>query len=129
MDKLKQYLTYAAAVPVFILILGFGIGSFRTMPEYALLLVCDETKEYFAPPCLMEYGYDDIKAIYQFGRQKNLRVASKKEVRIPYRPNSECRENSGYIQDGRSLSGMLLEKIGLLPKENSRWNPDGSWNF
>jgi hypothetical protein len=129
MDKLKEYLIYVAAVPVFLLIFGFGIGSSTHMPKHALLLVNDETKEYFAPPCLMEFGYNDVKTIYQFGRQKNFRVVSAKEVGMPYRPNSECRESNGYFQDGRSVSGMLLEKIGLLPKENSRWNPDGTWNF
>jgi len=129
MDSLKKFLSYAVAVPAFLFFIGFGIRTTSTSPNHALLLVNEETKEYFAPPCLMHQGYDNVEAIYEFGRVNNLRVALNKEVAEPYQPNSECRDNSGFVQDGRSLSGMLLESIGLLPEKKSRWNPDGSWNF
>lgn len=129
MDKLKKVLSYTVAVPAFLFFLGFGIGTISTSPKHALLFVNEETKEYFAPPCLMQQGYDNVEAIYEFGRRNNLRVATIKEIGRQFEPNSECRDNDGFVQDGRSVSGMLLENIGLLPMKKSRWNPDGTWNF
>jgi hypothetical protein len=45
------------------------------------------------------------------------------------RPDPECRDDSGFVQEGRSLSGQLLEAAGLLTAQKSRWNADGSWNW
>jgi hypothetical protein len=125
---LKKVIPYAGIV-VILIIIGFQIKPITGSPDNALLFFNDETKEYYAPPCLMEIGYNDIESIYNFGRLNNIRVAIHKDVVSPYKPNVECRDNSGFFQEERSLSGMLLEKIGLFSKTKSRWNPDGSWNF
>ena len=33
------------------------------------------------------------------------------------------------LQDGRSLTGHYLEKIGILTPLRSRWDKDGTWNW
>ena len=40
-----------------------------------------------------------------------------------------ARTKAGFSQDGRSLSGKLMERLGMLPPLPSRWNPDGTWNW
>jgi hypothetical protein len=44
-------------------------------------------------------------------------------------PDPDCRDQGGFLQDDRSMSGMFLEWIGLLSSIKSRWNPDGTWNW
>jgi hypothetical protein len=48
---------------------------------------------------------------------------------LKYEPDQKCGGESGFTQDGRSYTGNLLERMGLLPPLPSRWNEDGSWNW
>ena len=43
--------------------------------------------------------------------------------------DGECRDQDGFVQVDRSMSGLLFERAGLLPPIPSRWNDDGSWNW
>jgi hypothetical protein len=45
------------------------------------------------------------------------------------RADPACRGEGDFTMQGRSVSGLLLERIGILPPQKSRWNPDGSWNY
>lgn len=109
--------------------IGFGLESISFCPENALLLVNTDTKEYFAPPCIMAEGYDNVDKIRMFAVLTNMKVLTSKELkRKSLKPNPDCRNKEGFTEKGRSLSGELLEKIGLLPKFKSRWNDDGTWN-
>ena len=44
-------------------------------------------------------------------------------------PDPDCRDQGGFLQDDRPMSGMLLEWFGLLSPLKSRWSPDGTWNW
>lgn len=46
-----------------------------------------------------------------------------------FSPDEHCRDQNGFMQDGRSASGMFLERIGILGPIKSRWNQDGTWNW
>lgn len=77
----------------------------------------------------MHTEYNKSEKIFEFAQKNNLKVLQRKEIfRKNLNPNVECREANGFIEDGRSISGRLLEKIGILPKFVSRWNSDGTWN-
>lgn len=129
MKKLKNIGQYFIATLIILLWIGFGIDTVPTCPDNAMLFVNLQTKEYFAPPCLMEDGFDNIYKINQFASDNNLRVYYHKEISgKELSPNPDCRDGSGFTDEGRSLSGYLLESIGLLPKLKSRWNSDGTWN-
>lgn len=108
--------TIIAGILVVILLVGLSIGSSRTMPENAIVLVDDEARTYFAPPCVAKQG--------------NLRVVTAAEVHdLGYSPDRDCVNEGGFMQDGRSLTGKLLEAIGLFKPLPSRWNADGTWNW
>jgi len=105
-------------VPVVLLVLGLGVGSTQAMPLSAVLYLDDDSRSYYAPPCVAD------------SQGRALRLGSSREARaLGYRPDPGCRDDGGFVQDGRSLSGKLLQRIGILPEKPSRWNPDGSWNW
>lgn len=128
MEKLRKIGLYILFTPIILFCIGFGIESIATCPGHTLLLVDEQIKEYFAPPCLMSEGFDNVEKIKQFAIDHNLKVYAEKEIAKEIRPNHDCRGNDGFVEDRRSLSGKLLEKIGILPKFKTRWNADGTWN-
>jgi len=128
MEKLKKIGKYILVTPIILFLIGFAIENVYTCPDHALLFVDEQTNEYFAPPCLMSEGFDNIDKINQFAIEHNLKVYTDKELddkKID--PNHDCRERGGFVEDRRSLSGELLEEIGILPNFKTRWNADGSW--
>ena len=49
-----------------------------------------------------------------------------------YKSDRECVNQGAYIMEGRTMTGLVLEGIGLeilLGPLPNRWNPDGSWNW
>jgi len=91
--------------------------------------VDEQRKEYFAPPCLMKDGFDNVDKINQFAIDHQLKVYRNKEIsRKGLKSNHDCRDINGFTEEGRSMSGRLLEKIGIFSKFKSRWNDDGTWN-
>lgn len=129
MDKFKKIGLSIFSICVVLFLFGLSIGTVFTCPDNALLLIDEGRGEYFAPPCLMHTEYNKSEKIFEFAQKNNLKVLQRKEIlRKNLNPNVECREENGFIEDGRSISGRLLEKIGILPKFESRWNSDGTWN-
>ena len=98
--------------------IGFGIGTSEIMPQNAEIFLDHTKRHYIAPPCTrIEYG-------------SQLSLATVAEARrLAYQPEPECRDEGGFTQDGRSLSGKALEWLGVLGPLPARWNPDGSWNW
>jgi hypothetical protein len=102
----------------FFVFLGFGIGSTIVTPDHALAFVPSTRNVYIAPPCLSQE------------KQKLIPQLTIRQARIlKLNPEPNCRDEGGFIQEGRSLSGTLLEQLGLLGQMQSRWNPDGTWNW
>lgn len=148
-NRLVQFLKGIAAVLVALVFIGFGIGTSRSMPDSAVLYVNEETKTYLSPPCfdavkqeaeaitekmagasIEEHKNNPKQLVDMFNFLGSSRLTTKAEIRrMPYKPDTECRDAGGFMQDGRSLSGLLLEYVGLLPPLPSRWNPDGTWNW
>ena len=129
MKILKNILFYILVTPIFLFFVGFSLTTESNCPDKTLIFVNENTKEYFAPPCLMKSGFDNIDQINKYAKDHNLKVYLDKQITGKgLYPNPECREGKGFTQDGRSFSGEILEKIGLLPKLKTRWNADGTWN-
>ena len=101
-------------------ILGFGVGSFKFAPDNACVLVVDETRKFY--PCVDEYF--KFMDIYKYEYKKTTYKEAKKSGYIIDR---DVKEQGYFMQEGRSLSGKLLQKIGILSPIKSKWNPDGSW--
>ncbi len=116
MEKVFLVLKGAAVVIGVLLIIGLAIKSSKGMPDYAEVYVNNAAKTYLAPPCTTA--------------TLGLRAMTAGEARRSgYRPDSKCRDEGSFIQDDRSLTGMLFQKIGILKPIPSRWNEDGSWNY
>ena len=96
--------------------LGFGIATSIDAPPGALVQVDAASRTYFAPSCRQ------ISSALGIATLDNAR-------KLGFSPDARCVELGGFVQRSRSLSGQLLEKLGLLAPLPSRWNANGSWNW
>jgi hypothetical protein len=101
----------------FTLLAGFFIVPVHNMPDYAIVLLDDQTHTYFSPRCA-----DQAKPDYRPARAAEAR-------QLNYQPGKECLAKRGFSQNTRSITGNLLVRLGMLPPLPSRWNPDGTWNW
>lgn len=116
MKKISLAVRFAVVLLGVLLLIGLGIQSSKTTPDHAIVHVNDASKTYSAPLCTQTKG--------------KLRIATAAQARkMGYSPDPECRDQGWFVQDDRSLTGMLLQKIGFLKPLPSRWNKDGSWNY
>lgn len=100
-----------------LLYLGFGLRTIRTIPKNAIVYVDDSKKVYYGLPSLPQ----DKASL----RRTTIGEAYNRK----YKPDEISRNNGDFMQEGRSVSGSLLEKVGIFPKLESRWNTDGSWKY
>lgn len=108
----------ALAIGGLLVYFGFGIGSSEIMPQNAELYLDHSMRLYISPPCV---AYKD---------RAQLSLATVAEARkLAYQPEPKCRDEGGFTQDGRSLSGRLFEWLGVIGPLPARWNLDGSWNW
>jgi len=104
---------------LFFFSIGFGVGVSKSPPKHAVVFVDSTEKTYFAPPCVKGLGERTTLTESTIGKVYSLKL----------NPDPECRDTGAFLQDARSLSGQLLQKIGILNPLKSRWNIDGSWNW
>ncbi|KXK03263.1 MAG: hypothetical protein UZ03_NOB001001674 [Nitrospira sp. OLB3] len=116
MTKKADFLKTGLAGLLLLFFLGFGIESSVVAPEYAMVLVDPLNRVYLAPQCLSETQNRLARTTIREARKAGLQ------------PDPACRDTGAFRQDTRSLSGMLLENIGILDPLKPRWNKDGSWN-
>lgn len=87
-------------------------------PDNALVLLDESKDTYLAPPCVKA----EAAGLLQ-------RVPLSLAQELKFQSDDQCRNSDDFVQEGRSLSGLLLQKVGILGPLPSRWNPDGSWNW
>lgn len=108
----------AVALGGLLVCIGFGIGSSEIMPQNAELYLDHSMRLYISPPCV------------SLQDRAQLSLATVAEARkLAYQPEPKCRDEGGFTQDGRSLSGRLFEWLGVVGPLQGRWNLDGSWNW
>lgn len=108
----------AGAIAVALFLAGFGIETLSVVPDNAVLYVDAEHRTYLSPPCVPPARRAALTTI------RNRDVSQRRLA-----PDRECANAGGFVQPDRSVSGLLLERVGVLPHLASRWNPDGSWNW
>ena len=101
----------------FTILAGFFIVPSRPLPDYAIVYLDDQHHTYLSPACA--------------GReQEKYRRSTAAEARkLKYEPEKKCQDQGGFTQEGRSITGNALVRMGLLPQLPNRWNPDGTWNW
>lgn len=132
MAKMKTVFTYIAAGIIFIVGVCFGISSIIPVPTHAFAYMNALTKEIYAPTCLDQQTKTTLqrpckhctmeREYFVLGPIGIMRSMGGKF-------NDECNNSGAFSQDGRTLLGIILEYIGILPPLKSRWNPDGTWNW
>jgi hypothetical protein len=118
MNQFLKLSSTVLGIVVLLVFAGFGIGSSKVAPEYALVFVDASQNTYIAPPCLAREKW----VLYP---QLTIEQAHK----LKLNPEPKCRDDGGFVQEDRSLTGVMFEKLGLLSPLQSRWNADGTWNW
>ena len=99
---------------------GFFFENTAPIPDAAWVYVDIRQGAYYAPTYLRDSGRDNAGLLLTtVGEAKKMK----------YSPDPRAK-NMGYFQQpGRSMSGRILQSLGLLPPLQSRWNRDGTWNW
>lgn len=100
---------------------GFVFGTVLTPPNNASVWVNDTQKQ-FVPPPFRDNNPSIAPALSRLATYGDVRA-------LGYRAEPNCNKQSCWAQDGRSLSGKLLQAAGLLRPVRMRWNADGTWNW
>jgi hypothetical protein len=115
---MSNTIRFVVIMLIFTFLAGFYIVPTQSMPNNARVFLDDGNKTYFSPACAKKSG------------EKPLRPATAAEARrLKYAPDQSCGGEAGFRQEGRSLAGNFLVRLGMLPPLPSRWNKDGSWNW
>lgn len=118
MKKFRGILIAAILIPTFFFYLGLGLETGKSAPKHSLVFVDTANAIYIAPPCVSP----EKAGSYE---QVTIQVARERKLE----PDDNCRNAGGFVQEGRSVSGRLIERLGLIKPLKSRWNEDGSWNW
>ena len=116
MTRLVKLFQGALAIITAIFFFGFGIDTLVGMPDYAGVYLDDEAKTFISLPCIDEWrsrpGADF--AIARLSKASEARA-------LRYKLDYDCREAGGYTDIG-SLSGLLLERLGVLSPKQHWWD-------
>ena len=115
--KLLRLLQKMGMLTAITFVMAFGSKSVVEMPGYAAVYLDDARKTYIAPPCIEDWrsrrGADFAVA--------RLSKASEAKA-MHYKLDDDCRKAGGYVDEDRSLSGLLLVRMGILPPKEHWWN-------
>jgi hypothetical protein len=118
MNKILKAAAFTLGSMAFLVFFGFGIGSSKTTPEYALVFIDSSQSTYTSPACLTQER-QKLYPLFTIGQARKLKL----------NPDPQCVEQGGFVQEDRSLSGAVLERLGILKPKQTRWNLDGTWNW
>jgi hypothetical protein len=104
-------------VAVLLVWIGLGIGSIDSMPNYAIVFLDDTNKTFIALPCI-----DDWRTRPTHQVDIVRRGTAGEAHNLGYKVDEECREAGGYSEDGRSLIGLVLVRLGILSPLTHWWD-------
>lgn len=107
---------YALAVLAVLLVIGLQVDSVQVMPRNAWVYVNRNAMTYLAPACAPR-------------GTAMVMIQAEEAYELDLKPDEKCRDEGGFTAEGRSLTGELFERIGLLRPLPPRWNSDGTWNW
>jgi hypothetical protein len=104
-----KFVKGALGIACFIVLIGFGVGSIDPMPFYAVVFLDATNKTFIALPCVNEWRSRPTQTI-----DVVRRGTAGEAYKLGYKMDNECREAGGYSEDGRSLTGLVLVRLGIL---------------
>ncbi|HEX7759834.1 MAG TPA: hypothetical protein VF459_10045 [Caulobacteraceae bacterium] len=113
--KAKPWAKIAFVAPFVLLLCGFGIGTLVSAPSYAVVYVDDAAKTTLAPQCAGAW-----KRAAGFGLLRRTTLGEANARR--YKLDHDCIEAGAFSQDGPSVTGLILQYIGLLPRRTYWWD-------
>jgi hypothetical protein len=117
--RLMKFLERFQMAGLFIVItfvMAFGSQSFVDIPGYAAVYLDDASKTYIALPCVEDWR---SRRVGDFAVAR-LSKASDAQA-MHYKQDDDCRKAGGYSDEDRSLSGLLLVRLGILPPMEHWW--------
>jgi len=133
---ITQAVVVALIALIALLLLSFGIGSSVSAPPNAVMYLDEQSLRYYSPPCLAALGLNPNRMLRTTDAEMSRRWVAGGGLRGQLRAAPECADSpnghdeaGGFVQHGRSLGGMFLQKLGLIPPLESRWRPDGTWKW
>ncbi len=112
-----KFVKVALGIAAFLFMVGFGIGSIDPMPYYAVIFLDDTSKTFIALPCIEEWRSRPTQTV------DIVRRGTAGEARsLGYKPDDKCREAGGYSEGGRSLTGLMLVRLGVLGPLTHWWD-------
>jgi hypothetical protein len=113
-----KFVKGALGIAAFIaLITTFGIGTIDRMPDYAVVFLDDTEKTFISLPCIDEWRSRSTKTVDIVRRSTAGEAAM-----LGYKTDTECRDAGGYSADGRSLTGLMLVRLGVLAPLTHWWD-------
>jgi hypothetical protein len=116
--RLKGVLVGTAAL----LFLALGIGGWEVvepMPDHAPVFLDETAKTYIAPPCLTAWLRKSTNTIAALSRS-----TAHEAHELHYRPDPDCRDANAFAEN-RSIIGIVLESLGLIPPPRYWWDAAG----
>ncbi len=119
---MKKIIKPAFIILLVLLFIGFGIVRETVISSSIAIVVANEKDNtYLSLPCVPDVHGNGLKDRWIM-RLEEARI-------IGLKPDPNCIDSGGFIQEERSLSGHILELLGVLPPIPRRLNPDGTWNY
>ena len=119
-EKILQVLFGLMLILIIIFVGGFFIGTVGFVSDNATVYVDEKTNTFYSPLSLTQEKVTELNL-----KSTTFRVAKG----LGFEMDEDDKQNGYFQQEGRSLTGIFLEKIGILPKLMPRCNEDGSWNY
>jgi len=102
-----KIIKYLIGIFLLVFVGGFFISTVGLVPDNAIVYVNVNTNEFYSPLSLDQNKVTEL----------NLKRSSFRNAKTyGYKMNEDDKQNGYFQQEGRSLTGTLLETIGLLPK-------------
>ena len=112
-----KFVKGALGIAGFIVLIGLGIGTIDLMPNYAVVFLDDTEKTFIALPCIDEWRSRPTKTADIVKRSTAGEAGM-----LGYKTDKECREAGGYSAEGRSLTGLMLVRLGVLAPLTQWWD-------
>jgi hypothetical protein len=112
-----KFLKGALGIATVLVIVGFSIGSIDSMPPYVVVFLDDTSKTFIALPCIEEWRSRPTQTT-----DVVRRGTADDAHRLDYKIDLACRDAGGYSEDGRSLIGIILVKLGVLDPLTHWWD-------
>ena len=143
LNRIVNWLRAGAITLGVLFLLGFGLETELSMPYNARVFINPHDNRYISPPCLRLTPEQERQLAEGMKEQGSYRDSMSVLVKVTglypaiaqemheqkFRAEQSCADQDGFSMTDRSVSGILLQRVGVLPPLPRRWNKDGSWNW